>query len=97
MRQLEEPLDDDMAGPPALAEQPSPHRLMMQFDACRREFDSAGGEALRSRDVARELLALGGIRQLYWLLCADGCASEAALVATWWEQTAPLHRLGETI
>lgn len=90
MRQLEEPLDDDMAGPPALAEQPPRHRLMMQFDACRREFDSAG-------DVVRELLALGGIRQLYWLLCADGCASEAALVATWWEQTAPLHRLGETI
>lgn len=97
MRQLEESLDDDMAGPPALAEQPPRHRLIMQFDACRREFDSAGGEARHSRDVVRELLALGGIRQLYWLLCADGCASEAATVATWWQQTAPLHRLGDTI
>ena len=97
MRQFEEPLDDDMAGPPALAEQPPRHRLMMQFDACRREFDSAGGEARGSRDVVRELLALGAIRQIYWLLCADGCASEAATVATWWEQTAPLHRLGKTI
>ena len=89
--------DDEVSGPAELAEQPPRNRLMLQFDACLLEFDSAGGEARGSRNVVRELLALGAIRKLYWLLCADGCASEAATVATWWEQTAPLHRLGKTI
>lgn len=96
MQQHESHLDD-MAGLAALAEQPPRNRLMLQFDVCLREFDNAGGEARGSRDIVRELLALGAIRQLYWLLCADGCTSEASMVATWWEQTAPLHRLGKII
>lgn len=96
MQQHESHLDD-MAGPSALAEQPPRNRLMLQFDVCLREFDNAGGEARGYRDIVRELLALGAIRQIYWLLCADGCTREASQVATLWEQTAPLHRLGKTI
>lgn len=88
---------DCCAAPGVVSAELTRHRYMGQFDACVIEFGSAGSDRAGNRDQVRELLALGGIRQIYWLLLADGAVTPAREIAEWWQQSAPLHQLGDVI
>lgn len=81
------------AGPAELAEKPKRHRLMIQFEACVIEFNAAKD----SNDRQTELLALGGARQIYWLLLAAGNTDYAKDIAAWWKDAAPKHNLSKDI
>lgn len=81
------------AGPANLAEKPKRNRMMIQFEACVIEFDYAK----KNNDRQTELLALGGVRQLYWLLLAAGNANYARDIAEWWKQSAPKHNLSKEV
>ena len=81
------------AGPAALAEKPKRNRLMIQFEACVIEFDFAKD----NNDHQTELLALGGARQIYWLLLAAGNTDCAKYIAAWWKNAAPKHNLSKDI
>ena len=76
---------------------PAHSQLTGHWLAARAEFISAGGEASNSRDIPRELLALGAVRSVYWLALGQGDAALAREIGEWWRECAPLHGLGETI
>ena len=85
--------DDDEEGP-AIA--PTHGPLVTHWLAARAEFIAAGGEA-RDRDIARELLALGAVRSVYWLALGQGETALAREIGDWWRECAPLHGQGEVI
>ncbi|MFM4852046.1 hypothetical protein [Aeromonas caviae] len=86
--------DDDEEGP-AMA--PTHGPLVTHWLAARAEFIAAGGEARRDRDIARELLALGAVRSVYWLALGQGETALAREIGDWWRECAPLHGQGEVI
>ncbi|MCE9945342.1 hypothetical protein LZ627_17220 [Aeromonas rivipollensis] len=65
--------------------------------AARAEFIAAGGEVRGDRDIARELLALGAVRSVYWLALGQGETALAREIGEWWRECAPLHGQGEVI
>ncbi|MBA8782492.1 MULTISPECIES: hypothetical protein [Aeromonas] len=73
--------------------------LMKHFHSCVQEFDDhfqksrLGESHLRFR----EIIALGGVHQIYWLMLGAGAVNEAKEVATWWEQNEYRHRQGRCI
>lgn len=72
-------------------------RMMKQFDMCLLEYRDAERCGVGEAVMLRKLLALGGMRQLYWLLVADGCLDEAREIANWWAGAAERHLVGATI
>lgn len=86
--------DDDEEGP-AMAPTHSP--LVTHWLAARAEFIAAGGEVRGDRDIARELLALGAVRSVYWLALGQGETALAREIGEWWRECAPLHGQGEVI
>lgn len=88
-------LIDEEAGtmPPVQGQSP----LQRHFVDERRAFDFAGGDARGNRNREQELLALGGIRRLYWLALGAGETHTATEIALWWQQCQPLHQLDELI
>ncbi len=86
--------DDDEEGP-AMAPTHSP--LATHWLAARAEFIAAGGEVRGDRDIARELLALGAVRSVYWLALGQGETALAREIGDWWRECAPLHGQGEVI
>lgn len=87
-------VDDDEEGP-AMA--PTHGPLVTHWLAARAEFIAAGGEARGDRDIARELLALGAVRSVYWLALGQGETALAREIGDWWRECAPLHGQGEVI
>jgi len=86
--------DDDEEGP-AMA--PAHGPLVTHWLAARAEFIAAGGEVRGDRDIARELLALGAVRSVYWLALGQGETALAREIGDWWHECAPLHGQGEVI
>jgi len=86
--------DDDEEGS-AMA--PTHGPLVTHWLAARAEFIAAGGEARGDRDSARELLALGAVRSVYWLALGQGETALAREIGDWWRECAPLHGQGEVI
>ncbi len=86
--------DDDEEGP---AMTPTHGPLVTHWLAARAEFIAAGGEARGDRDIARELLALGAVRSVYWLALGQGETALAREIGDWWRECAPLHGQGEVI
>lgn len=84
-------------GPLALHAAPARTRLELHFVDELSAYAAAGGDASGNRDQLRELLALGGIRRIYWLALGAGETKTATEIAEWWRDCAPLHNLGETI
>lgn len=76
---------------------PTHNPLTTHWLAARAEFIAAGGEARGDRDVARELLALGAVRSVYWLALSQGETALAREIGEWWHECAPLHGQGEHI
>lgn len=86
--------DDDEEGP---AMTPTHSPLVTHWLAARAEFIAAGGEVRGDRDIARELLALGAVRSVYWLALGQGETALAREIGEWWRECAPLHGQGEVI
>lgn len=76
---------------------PAHNQLTTHWLAARAEFIAAGGEARGDRDMARELLALGAVRSVYWLALGQGETALAREIGEWWHECAPLHGQGENI
>lgn len=81
--------EDEPAGEVSAA---SHSQLYVHWLAARADFISPD-----PRTEADELLALGAIRALYWLALGQGDAALAREIGDWWQEGAPLHRLGEVI
>ena len=98
--ELEAPLDDQgttEAGP-AHMQPPAPvSQLAKHWQAALDEFSSSGSDAMRNRQVTKELLALGAIRAVYWLAVGSAELALAKEIAEWWAECEPLHGLGEII
>ncbi|HGK7313622.1 TPA: hypothetical protein ACJ51G_003695 [Aeromonas hydrophila subsp. hydrophila] len=86
--------DNDEEGPAMV---PTHGPLVTHWLAARAEFIAAGGEARGDRDIARELLALGAVRSVYWLALGQGETALAREIGDWWHECAPLHGQGEVI
>ena len=83
---------------PAHMQPPAPvSQLTKHWEAAVDEFASSGSDAKRNRNVAKELLALGAIRAVYWLAVGSAELPLAKEIAEWWADCEPLHGLGETI
>lgn len=87
--------EDDGEEGPAMA--PTHGPLVTHWLAARAEFIAAGGEAREDRDIARELLALGAVRSVYWLALGQADTALAREIGDWWRECAPLHGQGEVI
>lgn len=87
--------EDDDEEVPAMA--PAHGPLATHWLAARAEFIAAGGEVRGDRDIARELLALGAVRSVYWLALGQGETALAREIGDWWHECAPLHGQGEVI
>ncbi|MGL6644310.1 hypothetical protein ACSZOH_01335 [Aeromonas caviae] len=87
--------EDDDEEVPAMA--PAHGPLVTHWLAARAEFIAAGGEVRGDRDIARELLALGAVRSVYWLALGQGETALAREIGDWWHECAPLHGQGEVI
>ncbi|MEL6155898.1 hypothetical protein GL262_14230 [Aeromonas hydrophila] len=100
MFELEPPVDelDETESGPARLRAPEPvSQLTKHWEVAMGEFISAGSDAMRNRNVTKELLALGAIRAVYWLALGSGEVALAREIAEWWAFSEPLHGLGETI
>ncbi|MGL6605284.1 hypothetical protein [Aeromonas hydrophila] len=86
--------DDDEEGPAMV---PTHGPLVTHWLAARAEFIAAGGEARGDRGIARELLALGAVRSVYWLALGQGETALAREIGDWWHECALLHGQGEVI
>lgn len=98
--ELEPPVDelDETESGPVRMRAPEPvSQLTKHWEVAMGEFISAGSDAMRNRNVTKELLALGAIRAVYWLALGSGEVALAREIAEWWAFAEPLHRLGETI
>ena len=83
---------------PAHMHTPAPvSQLAKHWHAALDEFSSSGSDAMRNRQVTKELLALGAIRAVYWLAVGSADLPLAKEIAEWWADCEPLHGLGETI
>ena len=83
---------------PAHMQPPAPvSQLAKHWQAALDEFSSSGSDAMRNRQVTKELLALGAIRAVYWLAVGSADLPLAKEIAEWWADCEPLHGLGETI
>ena len=83
---------------PAHMQPPAPvSQLTKHWEAAVDEFASSGSDAKRNRNMAKELLALGAIRAVYWLAVGSAELPLAKEIAEWWADCEPLHGLGETI
>ncbi len=83
---------------PAHMQPPAPvSQLAKHWQAALDEFSSSGSDAMRNRQVTKELLALGAIRAVYWLAVGSAELALANEIAEWWADCEPLHGLGETI
>ena len=83
---------------PAHMQPPAPvSPLTKHWEVALEEFSTSGCDAMRNRDITRELLALGAIRAVYWLALGGGEVTLAKEIAEWWAECEPLHGLGETI
>ncbi|MGY6039072.1 hypothetical protein [Aeromonas sp. AE23HZ002T15] len=71
--------------------------LTKHWEVAQVEFNNSGSDAMRNRDITRELLALGAIRAVYWLALGAAEVALAKDIAEWWAECEPLHGLGETI
>ncbi|WP_429211326.1 hypothetical protein [Aeromonas veronii] len=85
------------AGPAHLQAPAAISQLTKRWEVAQGEFISAGSDAMRNRQVTKELLALGAIRAVYWLALGSGEVALAREIAEWWAECEPLHGLGETI
>lgn len=98
--ELEAPLDDQGTTEegPTHMQPPAPvSPLTKHWEAAQGEFNTSGCDAKRNRNIAKELLALGAIRAVYWLALGGGEVVLAREIAEWWADCEPLHGLGETI
>ena len=85
------------AGPPHMQPPAPVSQLTKHWQAALDEFANSGSDALRNRQMTRELLALGAIRAVYWLAVGSAELALANEIAEWWADCEPLHGLGETI
>lgn len=98
--ELEAPQDDQGTTEegPTHMQPPAPvSPLTKHWEAAQEEFNTSGGDAILTRNIAQELLALGAIRAMYWLALGSGEVALAREIAEWWADCEPLHGLGETI
>lgn len=99
MTPFELQLDDhsmmDEAGSHA---EPAPRNsLMVHFEDELRTYHRAIGCQSGYLDALNSLLALGGIRRIYWMALAKGETSIAIYIANWWAAHHTEHNLGELI
>ncbi|MGL5036695.1 MAG: hypothetical protein ACRC6F_03000 [Aeromonas sp.] len=85
------------AGPAHLAAPVPVSQLTKHWEVAKGEFIVAGSDAMRNRQVTKELIALGAIRAVYWLAVSNAELALAKEIAEWWAACEPLHGLGETI
>ncbi|MGE6118561.1 hypothetical protein ACLHZU_21065 [Aeromonas salmonicida] len=98
--ELEPPVDElgGCESGPAHMQPPAPvSQLGKHWKTALDEFSSSGSDAMRNRQVTKELLALGAIRAVYWLAVGSAELALAKEIAEWWADCEPLHGLGETI
>lgn len=69
------------------------HRLMVHFEDEVKAFHDAKDGSY----VIRSLLALGGIRRIYWVALGQGETAIATHIANWWADFKYEHGLGELI
>lgn len=91
----EAPQDDQGAteAGPAHMQPPAPvSQLTKHWDAARKEWINA-----HPLDSVALLLALGAMRNLYWLALGSGETALASTIAEWWASASQAHGLGAAI
>lgn len=68
------------------------HRLMVHFEDEVRAYEDA-----KARSAVLVLMALGGMRRLYWLALGEGKTALATEIQEWWKAEADTHEQGELI